>query len=677
MPCTIDIDTGGTFTDGMYNFDGRIETVKVSTTPHDLTVCFLENLEEAARRFNISLESLLRSTSVIRYSNTIGTNTIIQRNGLRLGLIVSEGYEETLYGAESVWSNPEHPLPSFIRREMVVGVSGQLDAGGEVSKPLNRQEVLDKVQQLIDIGARAVVVCLKDSSVNPGLEQAIKQIVKEEFPTFYLGTPSLFLASEICDYTGDELRVNTTLLNAYIHREMARTLYKAEEKIRKAYRHPLLIVHSNGGVSRIAKTRAINTYNSGPAAGLAGAQAIGEKLGYRHMITADMGGTSLDIGFIVNQQKQYERTPLIEGMRTNHPMHKIDAIGAGGGSIAKVVTAAHGEQQLQIGPESAGSAPGPICFGRGGRKVTVTDVDVTLGYLDPGYFLGGRMPLDVAKAREAIERQIARPLGTSIEMAAWLIKQQVDGYIRDQIGELLKHETDLRREETVLFAYGGGGATHCVGFSAGLPIHAIVVSPLSPVFSAYGSSTMDVMHKYTHSRPIALRDRATASRQVQTVVLNLVQRAIRDMRGEGFAADDIRYTLECRLRMSDGEERVLAIQDFSAETEEHMAPIHEAGGEVITSLLLNASVDVAKADLQAKETVSSNPEAARRGVRESFWGPAYGWLEVPVYERERLQAGHLIMGPALIDARDTTCVLPHGYSLTVDQYGNGVIKEER
>lgn len=677
MPFTIDIDTGGTFTDGVYNHDGQIETVKVPTTPHDLTVCFVENMEEAARRFGITLDHLLRSTSVIRYANTIGTNTIIQKSGPRLGLIVSRGNENRLYGEEDIWDNPNHPLRTFIRQEMVIGIEGEADQQGRVIRQVNKEEVLEQVQRLIDLGARAVVISLKGSYENPSIEQEVKQIVKEEFPNYYLGTPSLFLASEICDYPGEALRTNTTLLNAYIHREMARTLYKAEEKVRdRHYRHPLLIVHSSGGASRVAKTRAINTYNSGPAAGLAGAQSVGRLLGYKHMITADMGGTSLDIGLILNGKKQYELTPKIEGIGINHPMVRIDAIGAGGGSIARV-DASDGGKTLRIGPESAGSSPGPVCFNRGGRKITVTDADLVLGYLDPDYFLAGRIKLDKNKTIEAMERQIAKPLGVSVVEAAWMIKRQVDGFIRDNIRQLLANEEPIDRKDTVLFAYGGGGATHCVGFSEALPVDAIVVSPFSSVFSAYGSSTVDVLHQYMSTRPVDLTDSEAAREKIGQALQELQRKAERDMRGEGFRADELAYSVEFTLAGPDGTERTFFFQQETIHPDSLVNEIlREKDFRKVSRILLSAVAKVPHHEPVKHEPAAEDVSSAKRGEREAYWGPEYGIVSTPVYSRELLKTGHKIQGPALIDALDTTMVVPFGYSVTIDAYQNAIIKEE-
>ncbi len=677
MPFTIDIDTGGTFTDGVYNYDGQIKTVKVSTTPHDLTVCFIENMEEAARQFGITLEELLSSTSVIRYANTIGTNTIIQKNGPRLGLIVSQGNEDRLYGQSPIWEQANHPLKTFITREMVASIQGEVGLNGEVLSNVNKEEVLEKVQHLIDLGARAIVISLQGSYHNAELEQQVKRIVKEEFPNYYLGTPSLFLASEISDYPGEDLRTNTTLINAYIHREMARSLYKAEEKIRNArYRHPLLIVHSNGGASRVAKTRAINTYHSGPASGLAGAQSVGRMMGFENIITADMGGTSLDIGLIIDDVMQYQKTPEIEGVAINQPMIRIDAIGAGGGSIARI-DSSMGEKRLMVGPESAGSSPGPVCFNKGGRKVTVTDADLILGYLDPNYFLAGKIQLNYEKAAKTMERQIAKPLGISVEEAAWMIKQKVDGFISESIRQLLTNHGAVQPKNTVLFAYGGNGATHCVGFSQELPIEAIVVSPFSSVFSAYGTSTLDVVHKYIHSKSISLSEKQAAQTSIREVLQELKEKAERDMRGEGFTADQIKYELEFSIETENGNEQVIDLYQHPDRLDSILEEVwSKKEGNRIKMILMNVVAKVPHHQLEKHERTNVDVDSARKGERQAYFGPERGFISTPVYDRQKLRAGHQLHGPVLVDSTDTTTVVPPGYQLTVDTYLNIVIREE-
>ena len=391
MGYTIDIDTGGTFTDGFFVSGDRVEPVKVPTSPHDLTTCFLECIRAGADRFETTVEDLLYETDIIRFSNTIGTNTIIQRDGSRLGLLVSTGHENH---APTVSEDGKPPL---VDSEMVMGLEEETAATGEVLKAPDAKAVMAKAQELIDRGARCLVVALTNSDANSENERLVRRTIKKEYPRDFLGSVPVFLSSDISGRPGERERINAAALNAYIHGKLVNMLYKAGEDLRRRMYHKnLFIVHNNHAVARVAKTRAINTYNSGPAAGLMGARVTGSAYGSDCIISADMGGTSFDLGYVQQDQVSYTLRPDVEGFRVNVPMVEIKAVGAGGGSIATVQ-----EGVLQVGPQSAGALPGPVCFDLGGNEPTVTDADLLLGIFDPDYFLGGAMRLNLDKGAVA------------------------------------------------------------------------------------------------------------------------------------------------------------------------------------------------------------------------------------------------------------------------------------
>jgi len=444
MGYTIDIDTGGTFTDGFFVFDDRIETVKVPTTPHDLTVCFLKCIEGGAGRFGVPVEDLLYETDIIRFSNTIGTNTIIQRDGTKIGLLVTAGREDL---APTDTREDKSPL---VLPDMVIGLEEAVSPDGEVVKALDEQAALAAAQKLIDLGARGLVVVFANSEFNPANERLVRQAIKREYPRDFLGSVPVFLSSDISRRSGESERINAAVLNAYIHGKLVRLLYKAGEELRqRLYGKNLFIVHNNGAVARVAKTRAINTYNSGPAAGLLGARLIGQLYGVSDLISADMGGTSFDLGYVRHGQASYTLKPDVEGFPVNLPMLAIRAIGAGGGSIASV-----SEGNLQVGPQSAGALPGPVCFDLGGTEPTVTDADLILGILNPDYFLGGTMKLNMDKARAVMEEKVAKPLGTTVEKAALAIKNSIDETMGQEIRKL--KEEIWSDPDPLLVSYGGG-----------------------------------------------------------------------------------------------------------------------------------------------------------------------------------------------------------------------------
>ena len=454
MSYTIDIDTGGTFTDGFFVEGSRVRTVKVPTTPHDLTLCFLECITAGARQLEVSVEDMLVNTEVIRFSTTIGTNTLIERNGTKVGLLVSHGEEGTLQV-----TGEEGDEPPLVHPEMVRTLKGSVAEDGRVIEAVDRDEALQAAQQLLDDGARCLVVSLKNSAYNATQEQQVRTWIKEEYPRDYLGSVPVFLSSDITNLPGNRERTNAAVLNAYIHARLVKFLYKAGEDLRKRfYNRPLLIVHATGGVARVAKTKAINTYNSGPAAGLMGAAALSRLYGIKDLVSGDMGGTSFDMGLVRNGQPNFTLRPEVEGLPLATPMVAIRAIGAGGGSIAAVRRG-----KLQVGPQSAGALPGPACFDLGGTNATVTDADVVLGYIDPAYYLGGAMKLDRKKAAEAIEARVGSALGLDLISAAMAIRDGVDM----SMGTELKAVVDSTSKDfnPVLAIYGGAGSAHCCGLA--------------------------------------------------------------------------------------------------------------------------------------------------------------------------------------------------------------------
>lgn len=674
MGFTVDIDTGGTFTDGFVTSGSAFRAVKTPTTPHDLTVCFLSCLEEAARAFALPLRDFLSGTDIIRFSNTIGTNAIIQRDGAKVGLIVTAGHEAL---APVVDAEGKSPL---VAPEMVAGVEESIDAAGNVGQAPEASRVMQTAQALIDRGARCLVVALEHADLNPSHEHAIREAIKREYPRDYLGSVPVFLSSDIVQRTGYRERINTAVLNAYIHGKLTRLLYKAGEDLRRRdYRGQLLIGHNNGAVARVAKTRAINTYNSGPAAGLLGAREVGALYGADCVISADMGGTSFDIGWIRNGEPGYALRPDVEGFDCNLPMLEIRALGAGGGSIASVT-----DGLLRVGPRSAGALPGPACFGLGGSQATVTDANLVLGWLDPAYFLGGSRRLDLQKAREAIAENVARPLSISVEEAALRIREKVEAEVarellrlRDQIGS---------DSDPLMVIYGGAGPLHSCAIAEAAGIDRLVITPFSAVFSAYSSSLMDVGHLYYQRIDLSLAPGQDFERARQAVG-NLRRKAEADMRGEGFDAGAIRWQLESIVEDGEGREARLSApleildddRPLESLSERAIACLGSRQGDVprLPTIGVFARSPVPHYRPAAQPVTDAPVAHARVGERSVRLGPREGVQALPVYDRDRLAHGHVLAGPAIVESPHSTMVLPAGWTLRVDRYDNALVQRSR
>jgi N-methylhydantoinase A/acetophenone carboxylase len=672
---TIDIDTGGTFTDGFFSREGEFKTAKVLTTPHDLTVCLADCIKEGAKLFGVSVTEMLANTDVVRYSTTTGVNALITRRGSKIGLIVSKGYKNSLYAAAP---KDAEPVFSLVPKDLIAEVGEAIDDSGSIITSLDRDEVLSSMQRLIDMGARAITVSLRNSHINPAHEKRFKGIVKEQYPNFYLGSVRVFLASEISDQPGDFYRTNTVVVNGYIHDVLVKYLYKAEDDLRANFcAHPLMVAHSHGGVARVAKTRAIDTYSSGPAMGVIGAGSLGKMYGFSNVITVDIGGTSLDLGLIRDGVYSYSPHPLIAGFPVNAPMITTYSAPIASGSIARL----EGLKTLRVGPQSAGARPGPACFDLGGMEPTVTDADVILGFIDPNYFLGGGIKLNKAKAETVMKARIADRLGVSVNEAAWRV--------RDEMGKMTNREVrrfmdvhGIREGDLSSFAmvvYGGAGPTHYGDFIGDLRFGNSLATPYASVFSAFGSSTTDVLHTYSRFAPIELRKgnrHFSDYESFKSIVDSLTEAARRDIRGEGFSPDHASYSLEL---IGDGalkgaRIRTARLVPHSEEDVKELCAKFGATGTIsISAIVLNARVPMPHLTPKTFALAGTDPGKSMKTSRPVFWSPASGYQDTPVYELALLAPGNVVSGPAIVEAKDTTYVVAAGMSLHIDAYSNVIM----
>jgi N-methylhydantoinase A/acetophenone carboxylase len=664
----ISIDTGGTFTDGFVSREDTFETRKVPTTKHDLTACFRDCIDELAKAVDETTEDLLLQTQVIRFSTTIGTNTIIERSGPKIGLIVTEGYQDDFAELQDEDGN------SFIKEDLVVPVSEQTTTDGVVESEIDHDEVVDAAKKLMNRGAQLLTVSFENSFHNPKNEQDARRTIESEYPPHYLGSLRVLTANEVSSRPGYHLRTNTAILNGYIHGPMARSLYRSEENVREAgYKRPLLIGQSTGGASRVSKTIALNTYDSGPVAGLLGADAFRKLYDIDTLITSDMGGTSTDIGTIVDGEFDTSLNADIEGYQVSLPVINITTAGAGGGSIASVENG-----DLSVGPESSGAEPGPACYDLGGFDATVTDADVALGYVNPDYFLGGERKLDDELAESVIKTQIAEKLDIATAEAAAQIRRRVDR----NIARTIEKEVVARgasTDDATLLAYGGAGPTHACTFAEMAGIERIITSPNAAAFSAFGASTLDVTHRYENpfGETITKSDPSLEPSKYNEKVQELQNEAAQDMRAEGFdeaeisssvslviSTDGDSFEIEGPAHLEDGSRLADALStvEFDKET-----PLE------LESVSLTAVGPVPSFDFTQSELKGSNPEDARKGQRQVYWEDE--WLETPVYQREELEPGNAVKGQAVIEAVDTNYVVPEGWTFRVDKYLNGIIEQ--
>ncbi len=682
MSFMIGVDTGGTFTDGFFTRNGDLRTVKVLTTPHDLTVCLADCIREGARQFGVSVQEMLADTDIVRYSTTVSVNTIIQKTGAKIGLLVSQGFKDSLYSLDT---GAAEPIFSFIDKGMIDEVIEEIDNNGKIKKPVDTEDLIIKMQNLIDVGARAIVVSLNNSHMNPAHEQQVRAIIKEQSPSYFLGSIRVLLASDISDQPDAFSRTNAAAINGYIHDAMVRYLYRAEDDLKtNLYNRPLMVGHSHGGIARVAKTRAIDTYSSGPVLGVFGAELVGKVHGFTEIIAVDVGGTSLDIGIIRGGTHNYTLTPIISELPVSIPMIVTHSAGIGGCSIVK----RNDSGGIEVGPRSAGASPGPACFDRGGMEPTVTDADVALGFIDPDNFLGGKVKLSQDKAIAAIKRRIADPLKITVEEAACLIKETTENNIQKELLQFLKDKGLEKNNlsEFALVAYGGGGPTRYAGFTKGLKFGQILTSPYASTFCAFGFSTTDLLHRYSKYLPLTLFDGVNYLqdfKKLNEAVAQLVSVARRDIEGEGFSADSADYYLEV---IGDGDLADYNVKsakiEMSSEEEvkELCAQFVKAGvpGKdriVISTIILNAAVPMPHYELNSSSLAGEDPGGASRGERDVYWSNESGYLKTPIYGRELLVPGNRVIGPAVVEAVDTTYVIPANKSYYIGKYAHGVLEE--
>ena len=700
---SIDIDVGGTFTDLVLTLDGERLIAKCPTTPHDLSIGFVNAIEAGADKLGLSVEELLPKIDIIRYSTTVALNRLLQRIGPRIGLLMTEGHEDTIIiGRGAQWTDGQRvaerrniavqnkPLP-LIERNLILGVKERVDSSGAVLRPLDEEDVRRKLRLLMDRGARAIVVSLLWSFVNPVHEKRVREIIREEYKEFHIGFVPVVLSSSVVSKIGEYERTMTAVLDAYLQQSMQNDIGATWDKLRdKGFRGAFLMIHNSGGSADIFKTPASRTFNGGPVAGLMGSAYFAEKLGYRNVIAGDVGGTSFDVALVVESSvRNYTFRPVIDKWMVNVTMMQTLSVGAGGGSIAKVEGG-----RLSVGPRSAGSMPGPACYDLGGTDPTVTDADVVLGYINPETYFGGRMPLSKAKAERAIRDKIAQPLGIEVIEAAALIRRVID----ENMAGAIKREVHMRGyhpEDFVLFAFGGAGPTHMAGLRGDVP--KAVMFPAAPVFCAMGSSIMDIVHMYEQSRRMVFMAPMTEQIVIDRAAFNstvdaLVAKARQELASEGLDNGDAQFSLELdmlyggqvnlkrasspRLRIESDADALAVYDAFEKEFSEAFSPlvVNKPGGVFLDNFVLRVTVPTWKPEVPVYEMQGADPSAAQLGKRKAYWPETKQWVDTPTYQFEQLQSGNVVLGPAVIEAELTTIVVPPEQKFSIEKHGLGILE---
>ncbi len=694
---TIGVDIGGTFTDVVaLAGDGTASVGKAPTTPPEFAVGVLDALRAVAEDLGFDLEGLLAVTDLVKHGSTVATNALLTRSGVRAGLITTRGFEDTPLIMRAVGrvdglpdeevrrittvTKPEPLVPP----ELIRGVRERIDVDGAVVVPLDEEDVHEALDELVDgLGVEALAVSLLHAWRDPSHERRIRALVAGRYPADRV---FVSLGSDLSQVAGEYARTNTAIADAFVGPTVRRYLDGLDARLRAAgFRGRVLAMQGNGGLTTHDRVAPISTLQSGPAGGMLASADMSERLEHVRAITADMGGTSFDVGVIDGGYWRYADEPIFERFRILQPITDITSIGAGGGTIARIDAAT---QRLMVGPASAGAAPGPVAYGLGGTEPTVTDADLVLGYLDPDFFLGGRRHLDLEAARAAIDERIARPLGIDPVEAAAGIARIVDSKMSDLIRREVVR-SGRHPEDFVLYAFGGASPVHAVGYARDLGVREIVVFPTSSVFSAFGVASADVVHTRLATRTIPLpADPAVLNADLETLEAELLAEVDRSV----LTAEPVfrRYlTLRFR-RQTTGEEIALPwdrfdearMTDLERRFVEHYETLYGRGvaypeaGLDIARLRVDLVGPVAKPELRADAAEGSDPgalaEAARKGRRSAWFDGRR--LETTVYDEGRLEPGAAVAGPVIVESPFTTVVVPPGASLRVDRFRNLVLR---
>ena len=649
---TVDIDTGGTMTDALVSGGEELHAFKVDTTPHDYTVSFVGCLTEATRKLGFAnVEAFLSQVDLIRWSSTITTNVLGERRGSKVGVLVAKGAEKNLYG----------PSRSVVIGELV-------DENSVIGLPANPTavDILSNVKELLESGVRRICVCLANSYPENSAEREIKAVIESQYPDHIIGAVPVLLGSEMAPLRHDQTRVHYSLMNAYTHAQLATSLYKAEDVLRDGHnwRGPLLIGNTHGGVARIGKTKAVDTIESGPVFGTFGGAYMARLYGLRNVICFDVGGTTTKCSIIRDGQPLFQRGGKLMEVPVQTSFAMLRSAVVGGGSVARVKAGG-----LTLGPESMGAAPGPACYGLGGEQATLSDALLVLGYLDPKNFLGGRRQLNIELAAAAIRKNVAEPLGVSVDVAALSIRDEAVAMMADLLLATLA-EAHLKAADCALFSFGGNGPMFAAFVADRLAMKEAYAFDLGPVFSAFGSAISDVLHVY--QRGLALTWSAASRASLLPVLAELQTQAERDFRGESFDPAKATYDWDIDLGESEAEITTLRVECKHTSIDETFEAIAKALDESTASVLpmlgvrLSSRLSIGTYHMKRRSKSVAPETPVRRAIRFNGTGDA----PAPIGHWESMNVGDSLVGPAVINGNTLTCPVPPGWQLKVDDFGN-------
>ena len=679
MNLRIGIDIGGTFTDLVaITGDGQVITRKTASTPHDYGEGIVNGLSDLLRQHPGTVTDVLHAT-------TVGSNTILEAKGAKTALITTRGFRDileirdlrmpVLYDIS--WTKPR----ALVERRLRLEVAEKLRPDGTVVQALDMETVDAAVEMLRREGVKGLAICLLHSYANPEHEQAIAAAVRKALPDV-----AISISSEILPEIKEYPRTSTTVINAYVQPVVRAYITALDARLKAlGIEAPLQLMQSNGGLASAAFAAAAPAHiiESGPAAGVVGGAALARRLNEPRVITFDMGGTTAKAGLV--EDGEVLRSEAIEvgggvmvgsrllvgaGYMLKLPAIDLAEVGAGGGSICRLDAAG----APKVGPVSAGADPGPVCYGRGGTAPTITDCNLALGYLDPGGLVGGAMKLDLEAARAAIARDLAGPMGVSVEDAAFGMLRLASATMMRAI-RAVSVERGRDPRQFALLGFGGNGPLFAAGIARELGIARVLIPPLPGVFSAFGLLVADAEHHATQS--IRTRLDAADPARILAVLTELERAGSTQLTRDGFlpARQETRRAASARyLGQSSEIEVPLTGSITPASIAEAFGVEHERtyGFRAPSSEpveLMGLSVITRGLPERPRLPEHIPPFAASVPPTRRAWFPNGGWTETPVVDRAGLAKGPRV-GPLIVQEYDATCLIPDSFRASVDSFGN-------
>lgn len=691
-PRVIAYDAGGTMTDSfLVDAHGEFVVGKAQTTPHDESEGLMRSTEDAIAQWGGSAQISLDTIVSGVFSGTAMLNRLLERKGLAVGCIVSHGLEDYLrlerglqtwlgmtYADRLHVTTHYHNQP-LVPRHRMKGVRGRIDVFGDEVLPLYQEDARAAARELIADGVEGLVVCLLQSFVNAGHEQQVAAVISEV--QHELGTEvPVFLSSELYPLRGDFPRLNSTLIEAYAAEPSRHQFARLEKAVGDAgAKFSLRVMAAHGGTIAIGSRELARTLVSGPIGGVVGARYMADQIGIDRVVCSDIGGTSFDLALVNAGELAVRQTPDIGRFLLNLPMVEIESIGAGTGSYVRIDP---GSNRPEIGPDSAGARIGTAWPEGNVQTVSVTDLNLALGRLNPDNFLGGQIALDLERCRYEVTRQIAAPLGLKLDEAA--------GGIVDLFEEQLRYAALARvlgkgysPVDYTLFCYGGGGPLHVAGYTRGVTYADVLIPTWAAGFSAFGCACADFSYRFDQTTSLELDDghAAAAAAAMARIWAGLGQRAVEAFATSGIAPEQVSLKrmvrMQYRGQLNDIE--VVARPDNPDDIdalidsfEDSYAKIYAGGarspelGYVVTSVVLVGSADVEKPALPREELHDS--EATPIGERNVWWTETGSFVQTSVYDQDAVRAGASVVGPAIVESPTATFAIPLGRRASLDTH---------